>query len=260
MSPRASNVLFNLSSIKSRMPPISRRSPSGQLYVSQRPCYPTQFPPALCERACREKSRPSRSGSCHPSLWAIHPWDSPIRWFSTRPEAQYVFHHICSHLTTIDKLHVPVLKGPCFLVSGGLQIDGSEIASVNATEIESACHKIDQEARLVYQLTVISAVLNVNTLKGRPCSCDHLGFCPHRFQPQTGRARRFDTASETTTPQRRVFQGRGSHWPLGTRERYHSQCLASQVCKEDRHRLPESSTCITPKMPCVHLEQRWHLT
>lgn len=86
MSPRASSVLSNLSSIRSRMPPISRPSPSAQPYVTQRPCDPTQLPPALCQRTCREKPRPSRSGCRHPSLWAIHPWDSPIRWFSTRPE------------------------------------------------------------------------------------------------------------------------------------------------------------------------------
>ena len=150
----------------------------------------------------------------------------------------------------------PVLKGPCFLVAGGLQIDGSEIASVSATEIESACDVIDKEARP----SCVSACRNwhhtkrKNTLKGRPCSCDQLSFCPHRFQPQTGRTRRFDTAIETTTPRRRMFQGRGSHRPLGARERYHSQCLPSQVCKEDRLRLPENSACITPKMPCVHHE------
>jgi N-methylhydantoinase A/oxoprolinase/acetone carboxylase beta subunit len=52
----------------------------------------------------------------------------------------------------LDLKHI--LKGPCFLVSGGLQIDGSEIASVNATEIESACHKIDQED--VHAVAIIS--------------------------------------------------------------------------------------------------------
>ena len=55
-------------------------------------CYPvassyaTQFPPALCERTCREKSRPTRSGGCHPSLRSIYPWHSPVRWFPARPE------------------------------------------------------------------------------------------------------------------------------------------------------------------------------
>lgn len=93
-----------------------------------------------------------------------------------------------------------------------------------------------------------------NTPKGRPCTCDHLGLCAHRLHPETGRTRRFDRASKTTTPQRRVFQGCGSHWPPGTRERYHSQRLASQVCQEDRRRLPEISTCITPNMPCVYHE------
>lgn len=127
-----------------------------------------------------------------------------------------------------------------------------------------ATRSTKRHALLVFQLAVIGtdcpALKRKTSLKGHPCSCDHLGFCPHRFQSQTGRTRRFDTESKTTTPQHSVFQGRGSHRPLGTRERYHPQCLASQVCKEDRHRLPENSTCITPKMPCVHHEQRGNLT
>ncbi|KAF8839162.1 putative hydantoinase [Paxillus ammoniavirescens] len=39
-----------------------------------------------------------------------------------------------------------LLEGPCFLVSGGLQIDGSEIASVIVGEIESTCEKIKEQA------------------------------------------------------------------------------------------------------------------
>ncbi|KAG9313373.1 hydantoinase [Chiua virens] len=42
---------------------------------------------------------------------------------------------------------ISILKGPCFLVSGGLQIDGSEIATVDPSEIASACDTIDKEAR-----------------------------------------------------------------------------------------------------------------
>lgn len=58
------------------------------------PTYPTQFPIALCKRARREKSRPSRPRSRHPSLRSIHPWDSSIRWFPTRPEKSYVFIYV----------------------------------------------------------------------------------------------------------------------------------------------------------------------
>ncbi|KAF9225738.1 hydantoinase [Gyrodon lividus] len=47
-----------------------------------------------------------------------------------------------------------LLQGPCFLVSGGLQIDGSEIASVIVTEIESACEKIEEQA--IHAVAVIS--------------------------------------------------------------------------------------------------------
>ncbi|KAH0826673.1 hydantoinase [Lanmaoa asiatica] len=57
-----------------------------------------------------------------------------------------------------------ILKGPCFLVSGGLQIDGSEIATVNATEIESTCHKIDKEARLSFAIISVFAPIDF-TLK-----------------------------------------------------------------------------------------------
>lgn len=76
---------------------------------------------------------------------------------------------------------LPVLKGPCFLVSGGLQIDGSEIAGIDAAEIESACDMIDKEARP----SCVSACRNRHrskrktTLTGHPRCCDHLGFCPY---------------------------------------------------------------------------------
>ncbi|KAN0097041.1 hypothetical protein V8E55_001487, partial [Tylopilus felleus] len=43
---------------------------------------------------------------------------------------------------------IPGLQGPYFLVSGGLQIYGSEITIVNTTGIESACNAIDKEARI----------------------------------------------------------------------------------------------------------------
>ncbi|KAG6333941.1 hypothetical protein ID866_5152 [Astraeus odoratus] len=48
-----------------------------------------------------------------------------------------------------------LLEGPCFLVSGGLQIDGSEIAPVQPSEIESACREIVQTG---IRVVVVSAV------------------------------------------------------------------------------------------------------
>lgn len=47
------------------------------------------------------------------------------------------------------------LQGPCFLVSGGLQIDGSEISSVDPCEIESACKEI---AKSNVRAVVVSSV------------------------------------------------------------------------------------------------------
>ncbi|KAI6148587.1 hydantoinase [Pisolithus tinctorius] len=48
-----------------------------------------------------------------------------------------------------------LLQGPCFLVSGGLQIDGSEISPVNTSEIEAACKEI---AKSDTSAVVISSV------------------------------------------------------------------------------------------------------
>jgi len=57
-----------------------------------------------------------------------------------------------------------VLEGPCFLVSGGLQIDGSEIASVIATEIESTCEKIEEQG--IHAVAIISVFSPIDfTLK-----------------------------------------------------------------------------------------------
>ncbi|KAF8438026.1 hydantoinase [Boletus edulis BED1] len=54
------------------------------------------------------------------------------------------------------------LKGPCFLVSGGLQIDGSEISTVNATEIESACDRIDKENIQAVAIISVFAPIDLN--------------------------------------------------------------------------------------------------
>ncbi|KIJ62134.1 hypothetical protein HYDPIDRAFT_189204 [Hydnomerulius pinastri MD-312] len=53
-----------------------------------------------------------------------------------------------------------LLEGPCFLVSGGLQIDGSEIASVDTAEIESACEEISRQARffLRYEIHAVAII------------------------------------------------------------------------------------------------------
>ncbi|KAH7886988.1 hydantoinase [Phlebopus sp. FC_14] len=47
-----------------------------------------------------------------------------------------------------------LLEGPCFLVSGGLQIDGSEIATVDTTEIETACTEIERQG--IHAVAVVS--------------------------------------------------------------------------------------------------------
>lgn len=42
-----------------------------------------------------------------------------------------------------------VVEGPSFFVDGGLQIDGSAIASVNEQEVVEACKAIEAEVRLM---------------------------------------------------------------------------------------------------------------
>jgi DUF917 family protein len=70
-------------------------------------------------------------------VWSFYAWNTTIRRLSAR-----------GPLST-------VLEGPHFLLSGGLQIDGSEIASVVVAQVESACDEINRQG---IQAVVVSSV------------------------------------------------------------------------------------------------------
>jgi len=81
-------------------------------------------------------------------------------------------------------VHVPfqpaslaVLQGPHFLLSGGLQIDGSEIAPIVAAQLENACDEIDRQV----QKTMMRVSLPLRSSAGYPRSRHIFRVRPHRL-------------------------------------------------------------------------------
>lgn len=70
-----------------------------------------------------------------------------------------------------------VLEGPHFLLSGGLQIDGSEIASINAAQVEDACGEIKRQV----QKMIMSVSLQLRWSAGYPRSCRVFRVRPYRL-------------------------------------------------------------------------------
>ncbi|KAH9918334.1 Hydantoinase/oxoprolinase-domain-containing protein, partial [Amylocystis lapponica] len=53
-----------------------------------------------------------------------------------------------------------ILEGPCFMLSGGLQIDGSEISSVDPKEVEDACLEIKKQGIVAVAIVSVFAPID----------------------------------------------------------------------------------------------------